>query len=175
MIKAHIEACLKIPGAKLLFGGKPLEGHNIPDCYGAYEPTAVYVPLEQMVSDKYWPICNTELFGPFQIISSYKDSELETVLGLLERQTAHLTAGVVSNDIRFLNHVFGNTVNGTSYGGSRARTTGAPANHWFGPAGDPRGAGIGTPEAILHTWTCHREIVMDVGPVPADWTIPFPT
>lgn len=23
---------------------------------------------------------------------------------------------------------------------------GAPQNHWFGPAGDPRGAGIGTPE-----------------------------
>ena len=25
---------------------------------------------------------------------------------------------------------------------------GAPQNHWFGPAGDPRAAGIGTPEAI---------------------------
>ncbi|KFK24134.1 hypothetical protein AALP_AAs67913U000100, partial [Arabis alpina] len=42
----------------------------------------------------------------------------------------------------------GNTVNGTTYAGLRGRTTGAPQNHWFGPAGDPRGAGIGTPEAI---------------------------
>ena len=31
----------------------------------------------------------------------------------------------------------------------RARTTGAPQNHWFGPSGDPRAAGIGTPEAII--------------------------
>jgi 1-pyrroline-5-carboxylate dehydrogenase len=33
----------------------------------------------------------------------------------------------------------------------RARTTGAPQNHWFGPCGDPRAAGIGTPEAIVNT------------------------
>ena len=37
----------------------------------------------------------------------------------------------------------GATVNGTTYCGMRARTTGAPQNHWFGPCGDPRGAGIG--------------------------------
>lgn len=36
--------------------------------------------------------------------------------------------------------VLGNTVNGTTYAGIRARTTGAPQNHWFGPAGDPRQA-----------------------------------
>ena len=30
----------------------------------------------------------------------------------------------------------------------RARTTGAPQNHWFGPCGDPRGAGIGTAGSI---------------------------
>ena len=36
----------------------------------------------------------------------------------------------------------------------------------FGPAGDPRGAGIGTPEAIQLVWSCHREIISDVGPVP---------
>lgn len=40
-IKAHIDACLKIPGAKLLFGGKELTGHTIPEVYGAFEPTAV--------------------------------------------------------------------------------------------------------------------------------------
>lgn len=42
----------------------------------------------------------------------------------------------------------GRTINGTTYEGLRARTTGAPQNHWFGPSGDPRGAGIGTAEAI---------------------------
>ena len=31
------------------------------------------------------------------------------------------------------------------------RTTGAPQNHWFGPCGDPRSAGIGSPEAIIQT------------------------
>lgn len=39
--------------------------------------------------------------------------------------------------------VLANTVNGTTYVGIRARTTGAPQNHWFGPSGDPRGAGEG--------------------------------
>ena len=43
---------------------------------------------------------------------------------------------------------------------------GAPQNHWFGPAGDPRGAGIGTPEAIKLVWSCHREIIHDNGPIP---------
>lgn len=61
--------------------------------------------------------------------------------------------------------VLANTVNGTTYAGIRARTTGAPQNHWFGPAGDPRSAGIGTPEAIRLVWSCHREIINDVGPV----------
>jgi 1-pyrroline-5-carboxylate dehydrogenase len=55
-------------------------------------------------------------------------------------------------------------VNGTTYTGMKARTTGAPQNHWFGPSGDPRSAGIGTPEAIINTWSSHREIIKDVGP-----------
>lgn len=42
----------------------------------------------------------------------------------------------------------------------------------FGPAGDPRGAGIGTPEAIKLVWSCHREIIYDYGPVPTKWEIP---
>lgn len=45
--------------------------------------------------------------------------------------------------------------------------SGAPQNHWFGPAGDPRGAGIGTPEAIQLVWSCHREIIHDFGPCPS--------
>jgi 1-pyrroline-5-carboxylate dehydrogenase len=54
----------------------------------------------------------------------------------------------------------------------RARTTGAPQNHWFGPSGDPRGAGIGTPEAIITTWSAHREIIHDHGPLPDGWETP---
>jgi 1-pyrroline-5-carboxylate dehydrogenase len=87
----------------------------------------------------------------------------------------HLTAGVVSNDVLFLDKVLGQTVNGVTYCGLRARTTGAPQNHWFGPSGDPRGAGIGTKEAILHVWTSHREIIRDYGPVPSDWKLPPPS
>jgi len=84
----------------------------------------------------------------------------------------NLTAGVVSNDPLFLDHVLGQTINGTTYAGLKARTTGAPQNHWFGPCGDPRGAGIGTKEAILHVWTAHREIIRDYGPIDSNWKTP---
>jgi 1-pyrroline-5-carboxylate dehydrogenase len=67
---------------------------------------------------------------------------------------------------QFVQSVLGHTVNGTTYVGLRARTTGAPQNHWFGPAGDPRAAGIGTPEAIKLVWSCHREVIQDYGPTP---------
>ena len=42
----------------------------------------------------------------------------------------------------------------------------------FGPAGDPRGAGIGTPEAIKLVWSCHREIIYDFGPLSKNWETP---
>jgi len=84
----------------------------------------------------------------------------------------HLTAAIVSNDIHFLQLMLGNTVNGVTYTGIKGRTTGAPQNHWFGPCGDPRGAGIGSPEAIINVWSCHREIITDVGPISKTWTTP---
>jgi 1-pyrroline-5-carboxylate dehydrogenase len=90
------------------------------------------------------------------------------VLDALERMSHHLTAALVSNDVPFVQRMLGSTVNGTTYVGIRARTTGAPQNHWFGPAGDPRGAGIGTPEAIRLVWSCHREVIQDFGPAPTD-------
>ena len=86
-----------------------------------------------------------------------------------------LTAAVVSNDIHFMNYVLGRTINGTTYAGLKARTTGAPQNHWFGPGGDPRSAGIGSKEAILTVWSYHREIIHDFGPIPNNWNIPRPT
>ncbi|KAK4394426.1 putative aldehyde dehydrogenase [Sesamum angolense] len=134
----HMNKLLQIKGSKLLFGGEPLQNHSIPAIYGAIKPTAVFVPLEEILKEANYELVTKEIFGPFQ-------------------------------------EIIGNTVNGTTYAGLRARTTGAPQNHWFGPAGDPRGAGIGTPEAIKLVWSCHREIIYDVGPVPKCWTTPKPT
>jgi hypothetical protein len=258
-ILSHTRRLLEIPGAKVLWGGRPLEGpHSIPSCYGAVEPTAVSVPLAALRDAAHFGAATTEVFGPFQVVVEYAggwgavgdsvwacrcalfvlagpqlwgwgslrfgrapvwsdpwaatgfigfrsnmltttatttttpkdhpshnrpetspntpkrappahpsaDGELPQVLDAMERMSHHLTAAVVSNDVPFLQNVLANTVNGTTYAGRRARTTGAPQNHWFGPAGDPRGAGIGTPEAIRLVWSCHREIIQDHGPAP---------
>jgi 1-pyrroline-5-carboxylate dehydrogenase len=173
----HTKKLLEIPGARLLFGGKELENHTIPSCYGAVPPTAVFVPLHQMAeSDERFRLVSREIFGPFQVVTLWEsEKDLETVLALCERMDNHLTAAVVSSDSQFLTRVLGSTVNGTTYAGIRARTTGAPQNHWFGPAGDPRGAGIGSPEAIQLVWSCHREIIRDEGPTPSGWKRPNPT
>ncbi|GMJ13767.1 aldehyde dehydrogenase 12A1, ARABIDOPSIS THALIANA DELTA1-PYRROLINE-5-CARBOXYLATE DEHYDROGENASE [Hibiscus trionum] len=168
----HKNKLLQIPGSRLLFGGEPLKNHSIPTIYGALKPTALYVPLEEILKPANYELVTKEIFGPFQIITDYKKDQLPMVLDALERMHAHLTAAVVSNDPIFLQDVIGKTVNGTTYAGLRARTTGAPQNHWFGPAGDPRGAGIGTPEAIKLVWSCHREIIYDFGPLPRGWEIP---
>jgi 1-pyrroline-5-carboxylate dehydrogenase len=170
-IQEHIDAALAVPGAELMFGGSPLTGHEIPPRYGAYEPTAVRVPLAALAGE-HFELLTTELFGPFQVIVTYGDEDLDMVLEVLERISHHLTAAVVSADPVFQNKVLGATVNGTTYCGMRGRTTGAPQNHWFGPCGDPRGAGIGTPEAIHLTWSGHREIIMDQGALEPGWSTP---
>uniref|UniRef100_A0A7S2HZA5 Aldehyde dehydrogenase domain-containing protein n=1 Tax=Helicotheca tamesis TaxID=374047 RepID=A0A7S2HZA5_9STRA len=170
----HTNKLLEIPGSKLLFGGKELEKHNIPDVYGAVEPTAVFVPLDEMLKEENFETCAKELFAPFQVVTKYNDANMCLVLEACERMSHHLTAAVVSNDAKFLHSILANTVNGTTYAGKRARTTGAPQNHWFGPAGDPRGAGIGTPEAIKLVWSCHREIITD-NLVPDEWEKPAAT
>lgn len=171
-ILGHISKLLKINGARVLFGGKPLTGHTIPAIYGAVEPTAVFVPIKEIIKSENFDLVTTEIFGPFQIITSYTHDELPLVLEACERMSHHLTAAVVSNDINFIQKVLANTVNGTTYSGIRARTTGAPQNHWFGPSGDPRGAGIGTKEAIQLVWSSHREIIFDHGPVASSWKTP---
>lgn len=173
-IKAHIDAVLDLDGTELLFGGVPLRNHSIPSIYGAYEPTAIKVPIKHFRGKKKRELITTELFGPFQIVVEYGNKDVDHLLEILEAIPHHLTAACVSNDHLFSEKILGATVNGTTYQGLRARTTGAPQNHWFGPAGDPRGAGIGTPGAILHTWSHHREIITDMGPVPDDWTTPHP-
>lgn len=174
-IAAHVEAVLELDGAELLFGGAPLRNHTIAPVYGAYEPTAIKVPLKHFRSKKKRDLLCTELFGPFQIVVEWGDKDYGHLMEILEHLPHHLTAAVVSNDPVFNDAVLGHTVNGTQYAGLRARTTGAPQNHWFGPCGDPRGAGIGTPYAITYTWSHHREITSDIGPVPADWQTPKPS
>jgi len=170
-IQKHLDACLRIPGAKLAFGGKPLTGHSIPSCYGAWEPTAVRVPIEAIAprAGEAFGTAITELFGPFQVIVDWKEGQLPQVLEILNAMPNHLTAGVVSNDVLFLQEVLGNTISGTSYAGIRAKTTAAPQQMWFGPSGDPRAGGIHTEEAIKLVWSSHREIVYDHGPIPATW------
>ena len=154
-ILGHTSRLLEIPGSTLLFRGSELKDHNIPEVYGAVEPTAVFVPLNEMLKEEHFYTCTTEIFGPFQVVTTYGDEEIRHVLEACERMSHPLTAAVVSNDVAFQTTILANTVNGTTYAGRRARTTGAPQNHWFGPAGDARGAGIGTPEAIKTVWSCH--------------------
>jgi 1-pyrroline-5-carboxylate dehydrogenase len=170
-IERHVAAVSNVAGSKLLFGGTKLAGHAIPDCYGAFEATAVEVPLAALCGD-HFKLLTTELFGPFQVVVRYGNKDLDDVLSVLERMSHHLTAAVVSADVEFQGRVLSATVNGTTYCGMRARTTGAPQNHWFGPSGDPRAAGIGTPEAIISTWSGHREIIFDQGALAAGWSAP---
>lgn len=171
----HMNKCLAIPGSKLLFGGKPLENHTIPKKYGAIQPTAVFVPLKEMLKEENFGLVTTEIFGPFQIMTEWEDGEDDLVIKACEKLKLHLTAAIMTNDVQLQQKFLGATVNGTTYVGIRARTTGAPQNHWFGPCGDPRGAGIGTSEAIRLVWSCHREIIEDFGPIPAGWKRPSPT
>jgi len=173
-IMKHIENVLKIDGASILFGGEELSKHDIPSIYGAIEPTAVFVPLKEMLKNENFGIVSTEMFAPFQIVTTYDNDEVDLVIEACERMSHHLTAAVVSNDTQFQSKILSNTINGTTYTGIRARTTGAPQNHWFGPAGDPRGAGIGTPEAIQTVWSGHREIISD-SQVPENWVQPKAT
>ncbi len=58
-------------GARLAFGGKPLEGHSIPQQYGAIVPTAVFVPLQEILKDGNFELVTTEVFGPVQARSRH--------------------------------------------------------------------------------------------------------
>lgn len=160
MIEEHIDKLLRIKGAKIQFGGKRLKRHSIPSCYGSFEPTAVYVPLKSILS--HVDLVTTEVFGPVQVITRWESrDDLELLLDICNSMTHHLTAGVVDNDPDFLNYVLGRTVNGTTYAGIRARTTGAPQWHFFGPCGHAAAAGIGTIEAIRNVWSLNRTIIQD--------------
>lgn len=68
----HKNKLPKIPGSKLLFGGKALMNHSIPAIYGAIEPSAVFVPLEEILKDDNYELVTKEIFGPFQIVTDYQ-------------------------------------------------------------------------------------------------------
>lgn len=63
----HVDKLKSIPGASLAFGGKKLEGHTIPERYGAIEPTAVFVPLKEILKPENFELVTTEVFGPLQV------------------------------------------------------------------------------------------------------------
>lgn len=113
----HTARLESLPGASVLWGGKELQNHNIPAKYGAVEPTAVMVPLEEMMKEENFGACATELFAPFQVVTYYNDDTMDLMLEALERMSHHLTAAVVSNDTAFQTKVLANTVNGTTYAG----------------------------------------------------------
>lgn len=161
----HVNKLAKIPGAKILYGGKPLTGHIIPKCYGAIEPTAIFVPLKQILLPQYWNTVTTEIFGPVQVVTVYEDDELPLVFETCERMKNHLTGAVVSNDPQFYNLVVSHLPNGVVYAGYLARTTGAPQNHFFGPGGEPCGAGIGDRQSIIDTWSWRGAVIYDFGPI----------
>ncbi len=154
----HIEKVLAIPGARLLFGGKELENHSIPKEYGAIRPTGIFIPYNQIL--KHPELVTTEVFAPVCIYTSYQDEYIDEMIEFINNIEHKLTAAIVSNEQDFIRRIASQTNNGTTYVGLRARTTGAPQNHWFGPK-HALAAGIGTDEAILITWTCHREIISD--------------
>lgn len=162
----HVRKLLEITGSQLLFGGKALQNHRIPRQYGAIEPTAVMVPLKALRNNRWRKLVLTEIFGPLQVIVVYDDGDLPAVLQTCEQMTNHLTMGVVSNDQIFVDHVLAHTNNGTTYHGYEAPTSGAPSNHRFGPAADPRAAAIGgTLDDIRDTWSTVRCIIVKHGAV----------
>jgi len=76
-IKAHFDAVMELDGAELLCGGQPLKKTTIPEQYGSWEPTAVFVPLKHFKTKKKRDLLTTELFGPFQIITEYTSKQEE--------------------------------------------------------------------------------------------------
>ena len=85
----------------------------------------MFVPLAALQDRGHFAAATTEIFGPVTVVTQYGDADVADVLAVCERMDAHLTAAVVSNDTAFTQHVLGRTVNGTTYAGLRARTTGA--------------------------------------------------
>ena len=83
-LKRHLAALLEIPGAELLYGGEEIArgDHTIPKCYGAFVPTALKIPLREIVAnDDTFHHVTTEVFAPFQVVTEYDDASLGATAG----------------------------------------------------------------------------------------------
>ena len=64
-LTAQVKKLLTLPGSKLLFGGNPVEGTTVPKCYGAFECTAVFIPLKTILSSQEnFDLATSEVFAP---------------------------------------------------------------------------------------------------------------
>ncbi|KAL8455404.1 hypothetical protein Emag_000788 [Eimeria magna] len=185
-IQAHVNVCTKaalvvtalmeLPGSRLLFGGKPVEGFKPPEGFGLFQPTAIQLPLKLLLEDENArKLATTEVFGPLQVIVEWADGDEASVASLTQQLPHHLTAAVVSRAAHTLQFFLQASGNGTTYAGIRARTTGAPQNHSFGPGGDPRGASIGFRACYFRGFRGLQEIILDQGPIPQGWSLPPPS
>ncbi|KAL0862876.1 hypothetical protein Bca101_041994 [Brassica carinata] len=173
----HMENLLKIPGSKLLFGGKPLKNHSIPSIYGALEPTAVYVPIEEILKDsKTYELVTKEIFGPFQIVTEYKKDQLPLVLDALERMHAHLTAAVVSNDPIFIQANPFPSSSSINQSISSSLKDNDVTNAWYYPAGKSRHSAVITVFAKKWLYSVFRSVISNYSLLPrALKTFPTPS
>ena len=81
-------------------------------------------------------------------MTEYGTNDFDQIVAVLEAIPANLTAAIVSNDPIFREKLLGLTVNGTTYSGLRARTTGGPS-----PATTPVAGAARRP---CHDGPCHR-------------------
>lgn len=59
-IKTHIKNILeKVPGSRVLFGGEAVKSKfEVPEKYGLFQPTAVFIPIDQLLNRKNWQLIN---------------------------------------------------------------------------------------------------------------------
>ena len=63
----------------------------------------MFVPLKTiMASEENFKLVTTEIFGPFQVLTSYGDDDLPLVLEACEKMNAHLTAASCRDEM-FMN------------------------------------------------------------------------
>jgi hypothetical protein len=140
-LRAHMNALLQIPDAHIVFGGIFTVDYSadfsVPDAHRTFEPTAVFVPWEQILL--HIELVTHAIFTPLQVVSTYETAcQLYEVIEAIPPRLA----AAVSNDIVFVQNILARRTNGTTYVGRNARTTCAFHNHFL------CGGAIGSPESI---------------------------
>jgi 1-pyrroline-5-carboxylate dehydrogenase len=108
--EAYRDYALSLGGSKILFGGKELEGHSIPSCYGAWEPSAYFVPLKHLNDPQTLSKLKQKPFGPTQIISEYED--IDELLAVLKHVPLRQTI-TISNDSAFKKRIMERSIQTT--------------------------------------------------------------